>query len=345
MTDKQKSALFWLMIISFGTITGFTILGYFTPFVDLPEENKETLFWAIIIEFSIAFFAFLYQAFGVKKPTSKNSVTENSESNTSSPSIDTNMIIENIKDDVRDLFTDRNFIQHYKDDTLFQVTDTLIAEITKRKFNGIEDILTKEIIGILNYKNGFYSQVDIIYDEEILDNGYAQTTTTRVMHGEIKDKILSGSMMVDILDKYTEEEQLFLSGFKVNNKPINIKEINSTYDNDEKLKRKNKRKINFSIDLSKHEKVESIETKIVTIEESTNVHTLSIKRPTKNLSVEYIYNPKQIKNPNFVSKYGETGLLNIEKDAISKDKAYIKYNYGNKVFLPKEFFFIYYERI
>ena len=109
-------------------------------------------------------------------------------------------------------------------------------------------------------------------------------------------------------------------------------------------KNKKKIKLYFNIDLKDYGKIDSIESKIVCIEDASNIHTLAINRPTKNLSVEYIYNPKDIKNPNFVSKYGETELENLIKEPLSEDKAHIKYNYGNKVFLPKEFFFIYFER-
>ncbi len=340
MTDRQKSALFWLMLSAFGTITLFTILGYFTSFITLSENDKDWLGKALFAEFTIAFFSFLYQAFNVKKGNENHKVSENY-----SPTlIDTASIIENIKDDVRDLFTDRNFIQHYKKDTLFQVTETLLTEICKRNFNGLEYLLTKEIIDIISLEKGFYSKVDIIYETQVLSDGTIQTTTTRKMYGEIKDSVLKGSMKVQILPNRTKEEQLFLSEIKINNESINIKDIDSGYEESEELEKQKKIKLYFNIDLKDYGKIDSIESKIVCIEDASNIHTLAINRPTKNLSVEYIYNPKDIKNPNFVSKYGETELENLIKEPLSEDKAHIKYNYGNKVFLPKEFFFIYFER-
>lgn len=281
----------------------------------------------------------IVRLFGGNLNNSDTAISEN----TTPVSIDTASIIENIKDDVRDLFTDRNFIQHYKKDTLFQVTETLLTEICKRNFNGLEALLTKEIIDIISMEKGFYSKVDIIYETQVLQDGTIQTTTTRKMYGEIKDSVLKGSMKIDILPNKKREEQLFLLEIKINEQSINIKDIDSSYDDDIELSKQNKIKLNFNIDLTPYSKIDSIESKIVTIEKASNIHTLAINRPTKNLSVEYIYNPKHIKNPNFVSKYGETELTNLIKEPISKDKAHIKYNYGNKVFLPKEFFFIYYE--
>lgn len=340
MTDRQKSALFWVMLLAFTAITTFTILGYFTSFIKLADTDKDWLGKALFTEFTIAFFSFLYQGFKVKKGNNDALVNENS----TPTQIDTASIIENIKDDVRDLFTDRNFIKHYKKDSLFQVTETLLTEICKRNFNGLEALLTKEIIDIISIEKGFYSKLDIIYETQVLQDDTIQTTTTRKMYGEIKDSILKGSMKIDILPNKKREEQLFLLEIKINEQSINIKDIDSSYDDDPELSKQNKIRLNFNINLTNYSKIDSIESKIVTIEKASNIHTLSINRPTKNLSVEYIYNPKHIKNPNFVSKYGETDLANLIKEPLSEDKAHIKYNYGNKVFLPKEFFFIYYER-
>jgi len=129
MDKFQKGALFWLMFISFAVITFFTIIGYFTLWITLPEKSEDILFGAVILEFSIAFFAFLYHGYNVKKPVEENTDESNHKelielvkelkSNINKaivhkdtvPELNSTAMMKSIKKEVLDIFSDDDIIK------------------------------------------------------------------------------------------------------------------------------------------------------------------------------------------------------------------------------------------